>query len=124
MPEVPLGWKPDPRRVWQKDPNVDDTVVSTSTRANMFGKKKLTADQVIFNILAKPITDVILDSVVPSSVKRRSHRHGLYSTTYPKKTANASSMLPPVSVHPPLILRQLLRRPVHRHLASLTPPLT
>jgi hypothetical protein len=51
MPELPPGWKPDPRRVWQKDPNVDDTAVSTSTRASMFGKKKLTADQVMFTLL-------------------------------------------------------------------------
>ncbi|KAH9957983.1 hypothetical protein BGW80DRAFT_1465564, partial [Lactifluus volemus] len=45
IPEVPQGWKPDPRRVWQKDPNTDDAAASASTRASMFGKKKLTADQ-------------------------------------------------------------------------------
>ncbi|KAI0272592.1 hypothetical protein BC834DRAFT_857452 [Gloeopeniophorella convolvens] len=42
IPEAPPGWKPDPRRVWQKDPDVDKSTASAPT---IGGQRKLTADE-------------------------------------------------------------------------------
>jgi hypothetical protein len=120
IPEIPQGWKPDPRRVWHKDPNVDDATASASTRASVLGKRKLTADQVICSLSSQPITKVKL-SVVRSSVKRLFHQRGLCSTTYPRKTANALNTPLPVFIRLPSILCQPLWRLVQYHPASLTP---
>ena len=51
IPEIPQGWKPDPRRVWQKDTNVDKVAASATS---VLGKRKLTADQVIMSSLFIP----------------------------------------------------------------------
>ena len=45
IPEVPQGWKPDPRRVWHSDPKIDNTVAPAGE--SVLGKRKLTADQVM-----------------------------------------------------------------------------
>jgi hypothetical protein len=44
IPEIIQGWKPDPRRVWQKDTNVDKVAASATS---VLGKRKLTANQVV-----------------------------------------------------------------------------
>ncbi|KAI0256003.1 hypothetical protein BJV78DRAFT_1175026 [Lactifluus subvellereus] len=102
VPEVPLGWKPDPRRIWQKDSNVDDAATSASTRATMFGKKKLTADQrgAILGETPLPSTRSIFDYLSKEDRERIEHAAaGLHppasdSTPAPAETRPAPSSIP------------------------------
>ncbi|KAI9512271.1 hypothetical protein F5148DRAFT_1008581 [Russula earlei] len=75
IPEVPQGWKPDPWRVWQKEPGVDDAVASASTRTSVLGKRKLTADQrgAILGETPLPSTRSVFDYLSKEDRERIEH---------------------------------------------------
>ncbi|KAI0305795.1 hypothetical protein B0F90DRAFT_1872703 [Multifurca ochricompacta] len=107
MPEIPSGWKPDPRRVWQKDPNADAATTSASTQADAFGRRKLTPDQrgAILGETPLPSTRSVFDYLSKEDRERIEHAAaGLPpptsdSTPTPAEARPAPSSIPYIAPH-------------------------
>ncbi|KAH9066795.1 hypothetical protein EDB87DRAFT_1588266 [Lactarius vividus] len=107
IPEVPSGWKPDPRRVWQNDPNVEKSALSTSTREASSRRQKLTADErgAILGEEPLPSTRSVFDYLSKEDRERIEHAAaGLHpsapeSTPPPVEAPSAPLGLPYTAPH-------------------------
>ncbi|KAH8983155.1 hypothetical protein EDB86DRAFT_3106500 [Lactarius hatsudake] len=107
IPEVPSGWKPDPRRVWQNDLNVEKSAASTSTREPSSRRQKLTADErgAILGEEPLPSTRSVFDYLSKEDRERIEHAAaGLHpsapeSTPPPVEAPSAPSSIPYTAPH-------------------------
>ncbi|KAI9458144.1 hypothetical protein BJY52DRAFT_437826 [Lactarius psammicola] len=107
IPEVPSGWKPDPRRVWQKDPNVEKSGASTSIQEAAFRRQKLTADErgAILGEEPLPSTRSVFDYLSKEDRERIEHAAASLqpsapdSTPPPIEAPSAPSSLPYTAPH-------------------------
>ncbi|KAF8273088.1 hypothetical protein EI94DRAFT_1676992 [Lactarius quietus] len=91
VPEVPSGWKPDPRRVWQKDPNAEKSEESAPTQAAASKRQKLTADErgAILGEEPLPSTRSVFDYLSKEDRERIEHAAAGLHPSVPESTPPA-----------------------------------
>lgn len=110
IPEVPSGWRPDPQRVWQKDPNAEKSEVSLPTREAASKRQKLTADErgVILGEEPLPSTRSVFDYLSKEDRERIEHAAAGLQPPAPDSTPPGPSVkVPPPPSSLPYIAPQI-----------------